>query len=507
MKFKILLKNMEDKKYIILWLLILFSVPVYAQQEDTIPKYSRSTIPEFWSQVDDIFNDPNFSNAHWGVIIQSLETGEYFYKRNEDKLFVPASTLKLFTTSAGLIALGGEYRWSTEIYANGKIDGSVLQGDLVIKGNGDPTISGRFYNNDILAVYNKWADSLLELGIDEISGNIIGDDNEFDDTGLGRGWEWEYESYWYSAQSSALSFNDNTVDIYVTINKNNNSPKVTIEPDTKYIIVINNVKTVPRDSITNIEVHRERGTNLVNVFGTIKINSDTVKTYVTVNNPTQYAMVVFKDVLEKKGIEVNGYPIDIDDLSKPLSYSRMLPLFTHYSYPLKDVLKVINKNSQNFLAEQLLKTIGMEKEYYGSAENGIDASAEIFREMGINPEGMVLVDGSGLSRSNLVSPRHVLTLLNYMYKSKFFIPFFNSLPIAGVDGSLGLRMKNTRAESKVRAKPGFLGNVRSLAGYAYTGDNEPVAFVIFVNNFNVPVKLAENIQDLVCLRLANFKRK
>jgi D-alanyl-D-alanine carboxypeptidase/D-alanyl-D-alanine-endopeptidase (penicillin-binding protein 4) len=500
---------MEDRKYLFLLLFLLLACSAHAQQatQDTVLKYSRSTIPEFWNQVDDIFNDPNFSNANWGVIIQSLETGEYFYKRNEDKLFIPASTLKLFTTSAGLIGLGSEYRWPTEIFGNGKIDGSVLQGDLVIRGHGDPTISGRFYNNNVSAVFNKWADSLLEIGIDEISGNIIGDDNDFDDIGLGSGWEWEYESYWYSAQSSAISFNDNTVDIYVTVNKNNNSPKVTIEPDTKYIIVVNNVKTVPRDSITNIDVHRERGTNLVNIFGTIKIDSDTVRTYVTVNNPTQYAMVVLKDVLEKKGIRVDGYPIDIDDLSKPLSYSRMIPLFKHYSYPLKDVLKVINKNSQNFLAEQLLKTIGLEKEYYGSAENGIDASAEIFREMGINPEGMVLVDGSGLSRSNLVSPRHVVTLLNYMYKSKYFIPFYNSLPIAGIDGSMGLRMKNTRAAGKVRAKPGYLGNVRSLAGYAYTGDNEPVAFCIFVNNFNVPVKLAENIQDLVCLRLANFKRK
>ncbi|MFO7446842.1 MAG: D-alanyl-D-alanine carboxypeptidase/D-alanyl-D-alanine-endopeptidase [Ignavibacteriaceae bacterium] len=488
---------------------VLFTADTFSQvfERDSVPKYSYSTIPEFWNQMEDIFDDPNFSNAHWGVSIQSLETGEYLYKRNEDKLFIPASTLKLFTTSAGLIALGGEYRWSTQLYANGKIDGSILQGDLVIRGTGDPTISGRFYQNDMLYVFNRWADSLLELGIDEIEGNIIGDDNEFDDIGLGAGWEWDYGSYWYSAPSGAISFNDNTVDIYVTINKQDNSPRVTIEPKTKYVILLNNVVTVPADSITSIDVYRERGTNVVNVFGTIKINSDTVKTYVTINNPTQYSMVILKDVLEKKGIRIHGYPIDIDDMAKTLSYSKMTLLFTHYSYPLRDVVKVINKNSQNFVAEQVLKTIGMEKEYYGSAENGIEASLEIFREMGINPEGMVLADGSGLSRLNLVSPRHVITLLNYMFKSKHFTSFYNSLPIAGIDGSLGTRLKNTRAEGKIRAKPGFLENVRNLSGYAYTGDNEPVAFVIFANNFNVPVKLAENIQDLVCLRLANFRRK
>src|SRR5690606_3313828 len=494
---------------LVLFLILLFSVSALPQntESDSIPKYSYSTISEFWTQMEDIFNDPNFSNANWGVIIQSLETGEYFYKRNEDKLFIPASTLKLFTTSAGLISLGSDYRYTTELYANGKIDGSILLGDLVVKGYGDPTISGRFYNNDMFAVFNRWADALLEIGIDEISGNIIGDDDEFDDKGLGTGWQWDYESYWYSAPSGAIAFNDNTVDIFVSVNKDNLSSVITIKPDTKYIIVLNNVVTVPRDSVTSISVYRERGTNVVNVFGTIKVNSDTVKTFVTVNNPTQYAMVILKDVLEKKGIVVKGYPVDVDEIENPLNYSNMELLLEYKSFPLSDIVKVINKNSQNFFAEQLLKTIGMEKEYYGTAANGISASEEIFREMGINPEGMVIVDGSGLSRLNLVSPRQTLTLLNYMYKSKYFIPFYNSLPIAGLDGSLGTRMKNTRAEGKIRAKPGFLGNVRSLAGYAYTGDNELIAFVLFVNNFNVPVKLAENLQDLVCLRLANFKRK
>jgi D-alanyl-D-alanine carboxypeptidase/D-alanyl-D-alanine-endopeptidase (penicillin-binding protein 4) len=127
--------------------------------------------------------------------------------------------------------------------------------------------------------------------------------------------------------------------------------------------------------------------------------------------------------------------------------------------------------------------------------------------MGINPESMNIVDGSGLSRLDLVTPRQIVALLSYMYKSRYFIPFFNSLPIAGVDGTLGDRMQNTKAQGKIRAKPGYLESVRNLSGYAFTGDNEPIAFSIIVNNFSVPVKLAENIQDLVCLRIANFKRK
>ncbi len=497
-------------KKIFLILFVLFFSSLSLSQEivrDTVPKFSSSTIPEFWSQMNDIFNDPNFSNAEWGVVIQSLETGEYFYKRNESKLFMPASNLKLFTTAAGLVILGSNYRFKTNIYINGKIKGATLKGDLIVQGRGDPTISGRFHDGNMLKVFENWADSIQNKGIDEITGNIIGDDNAFDAVGLGKGWRWDYESDWFAAPSSAISFNDNCVDITVTVDKKDHEPKITVTPNTKYVIVLNKVVTVPKDSATSIKAYRELGTNVITVYGTIRNDSDSVKTYVTVNNPTQFAMVVFKDVLKEKGITVDGYPIDINDMPVPLDYTKLKKLFTQYSPPLKEIIKVINKNSQNLYAEQLLKTIGLEKYGYGTVNNGVRAEDKVFKEMGINPENINIVDGSGLSRLDLVTPKQIVALLTYMYKSKDFIPFFNSLPIAGVDGTLGDRMQNTRAQGRIRAKTGFLDGVRSLSGYAFTADNEPVAFSIIVNNFNVPVKLAENIQDLICLRLANFKRK
>ena len=145
-------------RYSILFISILiFTLDLNAQVnvKDTIPKYSYTTVSDFWAQMDDIFNDPNFSNANWGVLIQSLETGEYFYKRNENKLFMPASNLKLFTSSAGLVLLGDEYKFSTNIYMRGRMDGSTLIGDLVVQGKGDPTLSGRFYKNDVTKVFSQ----------------------------------------------------------------------------------------------------------------------------------------------------------------------------------------------------------------------------------------------------------------------------------------------------------------------------------------------------------------
>jgi D-alanyl-D-alanine carboxypeptidase/D-alanyl-D-alanine-endopeptidase (penicillin-binding protein 4) len=500
---------MVSRSIYVLFFLFIISFRFYPQDisNDTSGSYAYSSVQEFWLQMNDIFNDPNFSNAQWGVVIQSLETGEYLYKRNEDKLFIPASDLKLFTTSVGLITLGSDYKFRTNLYMNGYIDGSILKGDLVIRGRGDPTISERFYDGNMLKVYNDWADSLLNEGIDEITGNIIGDDNAFDDIGLGAGWAWDYESSWFAAPSSAICFNDNCVDVVITVNKKTHQPDVTIAPDTKYIIILNKAVAVPKDSSTAIEVYREPGTNVITVYGTIRDNSDSVKTYVTVNNPTQYAMVVLKDVLNRKGILIDGYPIDVNDMTNSLDYSKMKPIFTQYSPPLKEIIKVTNKQSQNLYAEQILKTIGLEKKGFGTVANGISVEGRVLKEMGINPESMNLVDGSGLSRLDLVTPRQIVALLSYMYKSRYFIPFFNSLPIAGVDGTLGDRMQNTKAQGKIRAKPGYLEGVRNLSGYAYTGDNEPIAFTIIVNNFSVPVKLADNIQDLVCLRIANFKRK
>jgi D-alanyl-D-alanine carboxypeptidase/D-alanyl-D-alanine-endopeptidase (penicillin-binding protein 4) len=490
---------------------ILFSCGgfLFAQhpKNDTVPKYSYSTVSEFWEQLDDIFDDPNFNNSFWGVVIQSLVTGEYFYKNNEDKLLVPASNLKLFTTSSGLILLGPEYKYKTNIFTNGKVEGTSLIGDLIVQGRGDPTISGRFSDGNMFKTFEDWADSLAGRGIDEIRGNIIGDDNLFEDKGLGNGWEWDYESYWFAAPTGALSFNDNCVDMNIVPTEIGKPAKIILSPNTKYVILINNVRTVKNDSLTSIDFYRERGTNVITVNGTIKHNTESYKTYVTVNNPTQYFVVVLKDVLEKKGITVKGYPIDIDDLPEGIDYAKCGLLFSTSSPPLKDILKVINKNSQNFYAEQLLKTIGLEKGNYGSVENGLKFERNVLQEMGINPENTLIVDGSGLSHSNLVTAKQFVSLLNYMYKSRYFLPFYNSLPIAGVDGSLANRLKNTKAENRIRAKTGFIGNVRSLSGYAYTADNEPVAFAIIANNFLVPSKLADNIQDLVCLRLSNFKRK
>jgi len=488
---------------------LIFPLLAIAQEMrlDTVPKYSIATVAEFSKQLEDIFEDPNFSNNNWGVSIQSLVTGEYFFKKNENKLFMPASNQKLITSAAGLLLLGPMYRFKTEIYSAGVVDGSILNGNLIVKGFGDPTISGRFNNDDMTKIFRDWADSLLALGIDEINGNILGDDNAFDEVRLGEGWAWDYESDWFAAPSGALAFNDNCVDVVIKPGKQGEKALLVISPEPKYTVILNNVLTVGRDSVTDVHVFRERGTNIISVQGSIRAGDDSLKVYATINNPTQYFVVTLKYILEQKGISVSGFASDFDDITDQPNYANAKLLFTHHSVFLKDIIKVLNKNSQNFYAEQLLKTIGFETKGFGSAARGISAIKLLLNGIGINTDNMDIVDGSGLSRLDLISPSQISVLLNYMYKSEVFTYYYNSLPIGGVDGTLANRMRKTRAQNNVRAKTGYITGVRSISGYIFTGDKEPVVFTILANNLTVPVVLADNLQDLVCIRLANFKRK
>lgn len=496
----------------VLILLIIFSTNIFPQTTskiafDTLPKVKYSDLKEFSKILDDIFNDPAFSNAHWGVVIQSLSTGEYFYRRNENKNFMPASNMKLFTTALALLQLGPDYTYKTTLYLNGKIRNEEIKGDLILRGVGDPTLSARFYNGDALAVFNQWADSLVNMGIEVINGNIIADDDAFEEESLGNGWSWDDEPYYYSAISGAVCFNDNCIDLRI-IPADRVGKRAIIEtfPKTKFVTILNNVVTVSDDSVTNIDCYRERNTNIIQCFGTIRKSELEVKESVTVNNPTKFAAHVLKEVLESRGIKVRGQAIDNDEIGIVRDYQKLTPLFTQVSPPLKDIIKVVNKISQNLYSEQLLKTIGYEKLKYGSIENGLKASKNLLKQMGIDPENLQIVDGSGLSRLNLFTPAQLNSLLRFMYRSKYFNEFYESLPIAGVDGTIANRMKNTRAMNNVRAKTGYINAVRSLSGYVTTTDGEMLTFVMIANNFLVPLKLAENIQDLVCVLLSNFTR-
>ncbi len=491
----------------IILLSILFYSFAFSQivKKDSLQK-SINPLQELRDQLDDYFNDQNFSNAIWGVMVKSLKTGEILYKRNADKLFIPASNIKLFTSAAALLILGSKYKYQTELLANGILLRGTLKGDLIIQGSGDPTISNRFNEGSVTKIFEDWADTLKSKGIYEITGNIYGDDSFFDNSNYGHGWLLDYESNWYAAPSSALSFNNNVIQIIIEPTQVNFPAKVYTVPSTDYVSIVSSVFTKDQTKVSNINIKKIDGTNIIQVNGIISIADKPITKLISVSNPSRYFLTVLKETFERKGIIVRGRIGIINEDKIKIEYDNLIPLFSHFSVQMKYIIREMNKNSNNFYAEQTLKTIGLEENDFGSIENGVDACIKYFNQMGINMDNLVLADGSGLSRLNLVTPRQIVNLLTYMYKNENFDSFYDSLPIAGVDGTLIDRMQKTIAENNVRAKPGYIDNVSALSGYLKTINGEPLAFSIIVNNFLTPPILANYIQDSVCQRLINFSR-
>lgn len=440
------------------------------------------------------------------MLVKSLKTGEIIYKRNADKLFIPASNMKLFTGAAALLLLGPDFVYDTNFYVNGDLEKGVLKGDLIIQGSGDPTISNRFYEGNKTKLFEDWADTLKAKGIWVIKGNIYGDDSSFDNVGLGKGWALDYESSWFAAPSGALCFNDNTVEIKIEPNEVNFPARVSSIPYTKYTSLVSKVITSEENTESSVSVVRQRGTNLILVTGMIAKDSKPIIEHVSISDPTMFFLTVLKEVFERKGIVIQGRIGNMNSAENNFLPDDITPLYTHRSVQLKKIIKELNKNSNNFYAEQLLKTIGLEIFNYGTAENGVKACKEIFNSMGINHENMVMADGSGLSRLDLVTPKQIVNLLSFMYKNDEFSKFYESLPIAGIDGTLISRMKKTAAENNVRAKAGYNNNVSSLSGYLKTLASEQLVFSIIVNNYLTTPALANYIQDNVCNRLINFIR-
>ncbi|MFC1683667.1 D-alanyl-D-alanine carboxypeptidase/D-alanyl-D-alanine-endopeptidase, partial [Candidatus Zixiibacteriota bacterium] len=463
-------------------------------------------------RLEVLFDDPAFGNAFWGVLIVSAETGEVLFARDANKSFVPASNMKLFTTAAALCRLGPDFRFQTQLIGLGPVDEeNVLQGPLVVVGSGDPTISGRFNEGRVTGIFEAWADSLTARGVQTIDGDLIGDDDIFDDRPLGIGWAHDYLTEWYAAQISGLSFNDNCVDISIRPGHRAGEPAlVELNPTTDYVKLNKRLTTSLNPEGEGWHIHRFPGTNLVDLTGQMAISDEGYDGWFTVHNPTLYAVTVLKEVFAAHGIDVRGEVMDIDDLDK-LSLTgqreRGVPMASFTSPSLAEIIKVINKRSQNFYAEQMLKTLGARFRGKGSFSAGIEVTEEVLEGMGIEPDQFIMVDGSGLSRHNFLTPRQVVILLSHMAGHKYFQFFRDSLPIAGVDGTIGKRMRGTPAHGRVWAKTGFVDRVRALSGYAYSRDDEMFIFSMIANNYTVPTSMAEDVQDTACQLLANFSRQ
>jgi D-alanyl-D-alanine carboxypeptidase/D-alanyl-D-alanine-endopeptidase (penicillin-binding protein 4) len=396
--------------------------------------------------IDSLVSDPRFENAHLGVLIVNPETGDTLYSRNAGKLFMPASNQKILTSAVALAQLGPDYRYHTVIAKRGELKDSVLTGDLIVIGRGDPTMSDRVHGSaarQMAAI----ADSIKARGISRVTGTLRQGGNAFPDSIYGYGWEWDDISGESGAPIDELLFNEGMVQRAAKIDG--------------------------RDTVISVATR----------------------------TPGYVYLSALYSALSQRGVRIEGLvDLNADSLSTPYD-----TVYVIESPPLREILKVFMKPSQNQIGEALLKTLGLEKTGIGSADAGAEVITTQLGEWGVDSTDVVVYDGSGLSRHNLVTPRAIVRILSAMRKDTAFSVYYESFPIAGVDGTVRSRMKGTPAENNLRGKTGTIEFVRSLSGYVDTADGQRLIFSFLSNHFTTPVSEITRIQDAVGALLASYR--
>jgi D-alanyl-D-alanine carboxypeptidase/D-alanyl-D-alanine-endopeptidase (penicillin-binding protein 4) len=455
-----------------------------------------------------VFNAPIMARGVWGVDIRSLDTGEVLYQHDAGRLMMPASNMKIVTLAAAANVLGWDYRFKTTLETAAPIEGSILKGDLFVRGGGDPTINAR--DGRAAALLTEWVTALRAVGIQQIDGRVIGDDQRFDDEGIGPGWAWDYLQYGYAAPVGALQFNEDLATLTISPAAQPGVPAdVRLTPGSG-LRLLTRVTTGATDSTSDVNYRRRLDEPVLEVTGSIAAGSTAAERTVAVVNPTVFFAQALKDFLIEHGIAVSGPAVDLDDVAAEFvtNAAERRVLVSSDSPPLRDIATVLMKVSQNLYAETLLKAVGAARGGLGTFEGSLSVVRAEVTALGVPQDGYVLVDGSGLSRYNYLAPSTITLILEKMYKDeRHRDAFLATLPIAGKDGTISTRLRRTRAEGNALAKTGSISNARSLSGYIRTRDGEMLVFSILANDFVIPAATVNWIADLAVEHLANFTRK
>lgn len=447
------------------------------------------TPPPLADRIDDLLRRWEVDEAFWGIAVYDVEAEEMIYSRNPNQSFLPASNQKLITSATALDVLGSTHRYETVLHYNGATEGAVMSGDLILEGSGDPTFgSTQVRDEDPLTV---WSEQLAEMGVERIEGRLIGDDNAFDDRPYPEGWTVNYitdqKGRHMGNSAGGLSYRDNVVPVTVRATSPGASPRVGVQPS-GVLSIDNRAETSSRWRGNNLRITRTFSTNELVLTGSVARSYDG-SVAVPISDPTDFTLQSFRKRLNEAGIETDLKIVDIDDLKE--RPERGSPLFVKYSRPLAEIAAVINKESNNFYAEQIFRSYG----WGGSARGAARRSKAFLQEAGINARKLLVHDGSGLSRKDLVTPDAMVQLLAHMADHEEREAFLSSLPRGGEDDTtLDYRL----AQTDVRAKTGSLEFVRALSGYTERANGNRVAFAVFANNYTGPsYRIARTIDDIV----------
>jgi D-alanyl-D-alanine carboxypeptidase/D-alanyl-D-alanine-endopeptidase (penicillin-binding protein 4) len=453
------------------------------------------------AMIDSLADAAEFSNAHWGILIVDPERGDTLYARNAGKLFMPASNMKLLTTATALTQLGPEYSYRTSFAARGPVAGGTLAGDLLVVGRGDPSVSDHMMH-DAMAPLHLIADSLAARGIHHISGHVIAAGDAFPGEVLGYGWSYDDFEDSYSAPIDELLFNEGFSELHVHGGARTGDPvTVDVRParDVPRVRVL--ATTVAPGDTATLRANRLRARKDSISWDAILEGAiaagDTAVVELTHHDPDAAYVAAFRVALADRGISVDDQPTD--------TLARVDTIVTLTSPPLGEILKALLKPSQNQLAEMVFRTLALTATGAGRADSAAAVVRRQIATWGVPPDEAVVRDGSGLSRYDFVTPRTLVRVLDAMLKSPTFQPYYDALPVAGVDGTLRNRMKGTPAEGNVHAKTGSFTAARSLSGYVTTADHHMLLFSFLCNDFTVPIRSVERVQDAIAARLAGMR--
>ena len=464
------------------------------------PSYAKDEISTLNKKLDQLTKNSALRSTEMGILVYSLSDKKILFERESKKALIPASNVKLITTYSALKELGLNYRFKTYFYTNRFLsDGNIEH--LYIRGGGDP----------YLVIERLWriAGDLRARGIKAIQGNIIIDEGFFDNNLYPPGWPESPSSRAYHAPTAAFAVNFNTVAVYIwpgeTVGK---LPQVYIDPNIGFFKLQNLAQTTGSGR-KKIMVERldNPGGDYIRVSGNLPVNAPLVIRYRHINKPIQYAGAVLHYVLEGRGIKVGG---QIQSGKTPKDVQE---IFVEESPSLSVLIRAVNKHSNNFMAEQILKTMAAERKGIpGSTKKGVAILEDHLKSLGVSRREFRLENGSGLGRENRLSARAFVRVLDAAWKDSLIRPeFISSLALGGLDGTLEDRMGGYLSEkallegeeeeenipekgrefgspfepefTKVRAKTGSLDNVSSISGYIFKGEDETLAFSIMMNGF------------------------
>lgn len=461
-------------------------------------------------EIDRAIDESDLAQARWGVFVMSLTDGRVIYSRSGEKLFTPASNMKIYPTAAALDLLGADYRWRTSVYANKPPDSNgVIDGDLTLYGRGAPDL-----DSDRKDGFPALALELWEHGVRRVRGNIVGDESHFRGEMYGLGWQWNDVQWYFGAEPSALTIDANALELTIApASKLGNAATVKLQRENSYFRLTNNTTTGERTAPTSIGINRGLSDNEFRVWGEFPVGGRGFTAYLSVYNPARWAATLFKAELLKQGITVDGEPRSRDFRTAEgdkLDPQKAIEIAFTESGTLGEIVHQTNKESNNLYAELILRTLGKERGSLApdpdprkNRERGDDeAGGAVVRSWlaskGIPTNGLAIRDGSGLSRLNLVTPEATARLLVAITKTNAASVFHDSLPIAGRDGTLGPRL--ARETGRVFAKTGSLNYIHSLSGYATTQNDEILVFSIFCNDatgHSDPVRVIDGIARLL----------